>query len=152
MCELLFFFSWLLLHLRLFARPSSKRCPFRWQCPVSSHTIHCGWFLFNLNSSLVLSQRVPILVSACPRKKSQCFTWPLIVQSLNDFSATPKLPTYFSFLRLLYYLDKFAFIHLYLWSALKAVDSILCTMVLPQLSKGIITPSSLSLCVWSKIF
>jgi hypothetical protein len=38
----------------LSVNPILKRCPFRWQCPVSSPVTHRNWFLFNFNSSLVL--------------------------------------------------------------------------------------------------
>jgi hypothetical protein len=36
-----------------------KRCPFRWQCPVSSPTTHLSWSLFNFNRSLVLLAEGP---------------------------------------------------------------------------------------------
>jgi hypothetical protein len=40
-------------------RPSLKRCPFRWQCPVNSPTAHQGWFLFNFKSSFILLAEGP---------------------------------------------------------------------------------------------
>jgi hypothetical protein len=39
--------------------PILKRCPFRWQCPVSSLTIHLNWSLFNFNRSFVLLAEGP---------------------------------------------------------------------------------------------
>jgi hypothetical protein len=39
--------------------PSLKRCPFRWQCPVNSPTIHLNWYLFNFNRSFVLLAEGP---------------------------------------------------------------------------------------------
>jgi hypothetical protein len=30
--------------------PILKRCPFRWQCPVSSPTIHLNWSLTGTNA------------------------------------------------------------------------------------------------------
>jgi hypothetical protein len=39
--------------------PSLKRCPFRWQCPVSSPTTHLTWSLFNFNSFFVLLAEAP---------------------------------------------------------------------------------------------
>jgi hypothetical protein len=38
----------------LSVNPIFKRCPFRWQCPVSSPTTHLNWSLFNFNRSFVL--------------------------------------------------------------------------------------------------
>jgi hypothetical protein len=34
--------------------PNLERCPFRWQCPVSSTTTHLNWSLLSLNRSFVL--------------------------------------------------------------------------------------------------
>jgi hypothetical protein len=33
--------------------PSFRRCPFRWQCPVSNPTTHLSWSLFSSNRSFV---------------------------------------------------------------------------------------------------
>jgi hypothetical protein len=56
-------------HLRLVLRwrihsmssvnPILKRCPFRWQCPVSSPTTQLNWSLFNFNRSFVLLAEGP---------------------------------------------------------------------------------------------
>ena len=40
-----------LLHSGLFTNCSLNRCPFNWQCPVSSHAIFLSRFLLNLNNS-----------------------------------------------------------------------------------------------------
>jgi hypothetical protein len=39
--------------------PSLKRCPFRWQFPVSNPATHLNWSLFNLNRSFVLLAEGP---------------------------------------------------------------------------------------------
>jgi hypothetical protein len=39
--------------------PNLERCPFRWQCPVNSPTIHLNWSLFNFNGSFVLLAEDP---------------------------------------------------------------------------------------------
>jgi hypothetical protein len=39
--------------------PNLKRCPFRWQCPVSSPTTHLNWSLLSLNRSFVLLAEGP---------------------------------------------------------------------------------------------
>jgi hypothetical protein len=43
----------------LFVNPIFKRCPFRWQCLVSSPVTHINGFLFNFNSCLVLLTEGP---------------------------------------------------------------------------------------------
>jgi hypothetical protein len=48
-----------LLQVGSFINPNLKRCPFRWQCPVYSPTIHFSWSLFNFNRSLVLLAEGP---------------------------------------------------------------------------------------------
>jgi hypothetical protein len=40
-------------------KPNLKRCPFRWQCPVSSPTTHLNWSLLGLNRSFVLLSEGP---------------------------------------------------------------------------------------------
>jgi hypothetical protein len=68
-----------------------KRCPFRWQCPVNSPTIHLNWSLFNFNRSFVLLADGPDASPfAClsPVLDSHCFMWFLFVQSLTAFLAT----------------------------------------------------------------
>jgi hypothetical protein len=72
--------------------PNLKRCPFRWQCPVSSPTTHLSWSLFNFNRSLILLAEGPDMSPlAClsPITDSQYFLWFLLVQSLTAFLATP---------------------------------------------------------------
>jgi hypothetical protein len=64
--------------------PSSKRCPFRWQCPVNGPTIHLNWSLFNFNRSFILLAEGPdISLFTClsPVVDSHCFLWFLFVQS-----------------------------------------------------------------------
>jgi hypothetical protein len=39
--------------------PNLKRCPFRWQCPVNSPTIHFNWSLFDFRRSFVLLAEDP---------------------------------------------------------------------------------------------
>jgi hypothetical protein len=39
--------------------PNLKRCPFRWQCPVNSPTVHLNWSLFNFNRSFVVLPESP---------------------------------------------------------------------------------------------
>jgi hypothetical protein len=41
--------------------PNLKRCPFRWQCPVSSPTTHLNWFLLSLDRSFVLLAEGPCI-------------------------------------------------------------------------------------------
>jgi hypothetical protein len=56
--------------------PSLKRCPFRWQCPVNSPTIHLNWSLFNFSRSFVpLAEGPDISSFAClsPVVDSHCF-------------------------------------------------------------------------------
>jgi hypothetical protein len=72
--------------------PSFKRCPLRWQCPVSNATTHLNWSLFSLNRSFVrLAEGPDINPFAClsPVVDSQYFIWFLSVQSLTSFLATP---------------------------------------------------------------
>jgi hypothetical protein len=72
--------------------PNLKRCPFRWQCPVSSPTTHLNWSLFSLNRSFVLlAEGLCISPFAClsPVKDSQYSLCFLLVQSLTAFLATP---------------------------------------------------------------
>jgi hypothetical protein len=72
--------------------PILKRCPFTWQCPVSSPTTHLNWSLFNFNKCFVLLAEGPgISPFACssPVTDSQCFLWFLFFQSLAAFLATP---------------------------------------------------------------
>jgi hypothetical protein len=68
--------------------PSLKRCPLRWQCPVSNPTTHLSWSLSSLNRSFVrLAEGPDINPLAClsPVVDSQCFfydsylssPWPL---------------------------------------------------------------------------
>jgi hypothetical protein len=66
--------------------PNLKSCPFRWQYPVNSPTIHLNWSLFNFNRSFVLLTEGPdISPFAClsPVVGSRCFLWFLLVQSLT---------------------------------------------------------------------
>jgi hypothetical protein len=56
--------------------PSLKRCPFRWQCPVSSPTTHLNWSLFSFNRSFVLLAEGPDIspfAYLSPVMNSQCF-------------------------------------------------------------------------------
>jgi hypothetical protein len=72
--------------------PILKRCPFRWQRPVSSPVTHRNWFLFNFNSSLVLLTEGPCrnpFACLSPVKDSQYFLWSLLVQSLTALLAVP---------------------------------------------------------------
>jgi hypothetical protein len=72
--------------------PILKRCPFRWQCPVSSPTIHLNWSLFNFNRSFVLLAEGPDIspfASLSPVVNSQYFLWFPFIQSLTAFLATP---------------------------------------------------------------
>jgi hypothetical protein len=66
---------WLLLS------PSLKRCPFRWQCPVSCPTTHRSWFLFSFNNSFALLAKVlawiPLLVWVQLRISSISYGWEL---------------------------------------------------------------------------
>jgi hypothetical protein len=46
--------------------PSLKTCPFRWQCPVNSPTIHLSWSLLSFNRCLDLLAEGPTISSfAC---------------------------------------------------------------------------------------
>jgi hypothetical protein len=68
-----------------------KRCPFRWQCPVSSPTAQLNWSLFSFNRSFVLlAEGICISPFACvsPVTESQYASWFLLVQSLTAFLAT----------------------------------------------------------------
>jgi hypothetical protein len=89
---LILHFSRHLAHLQLFANSSLKRCPFRWQCPVSSPTTHHGWSLVKFNSFLLLLAEGPcmsIFVGLSPLKEFHCFLWSVINQSLTAFLVTP---------------------------------------------------------------
>jgi hypothetical protein len=90
--------------------PSLKRCPLRWQCPVSNPTTHLSWSLFSFNRSFVLLAEGPdINPFACliPVVDSQYFydlylsspwslSWQLqlrcrkLVQVLNWVHANPS--------------------------------------------------------------
>jgi hypothetical protein len=73
-------------------KPSLKRCPFRWQCPVNSLTTHLNWSLFNSNRYFVLlAEGLSISPFAClsPVTDSQCILWLLFIQSPTTFLATP---------------------------------------------------------------
>jgi hypothetical protein len=52
-------FSRHLSHLGMLSIPCLKRCPFRWQCPVSSPTTHHSWSVFEFNRSLVFFAEAP---------------------------------------------------------------------------------------------
>jgi hypothetical protein len=70
-----------------------KRCPFRWQCPVSSPTTHLNCPLFNFNISFVLLAEGPdISPFAClsPVVGSQCF-WPQHGTRGNSFLEQRKI-------------------------------------------------------------
>jgi hypothetical protein len=72
--------------------PSLKRCPLKWQCPVSSPTTHLNWSLFSSNWSFVrLAEGPDMNPFAClsPVVDSQCFLCFLFVQSLTAFLASP---------------------------------------------------------------
>jgi hypothetical protein len=43
----------------LSVNPSLKRCPLRWQCPVSNPSTHLSWPLFSLKRSFVLLAEGP---------------------------------------------------------------------------------------------
>jgi hypothetical protein len=76
----------------LSVNPNLKRCPFRWQCPVSSPTTHLNWSLFNFNRSFVLLAEGPGIspfAFLSPIMDSQYFLWFLFVQSLTAFLANP---------------------------------------------------------------
>jgi hypothetical protein len=67
--------------------PSLKRYPFRWQCPVNSHTTHLNWFLFNFNRSSILLAEDPGIspfACLCPEVDSQRSPWPLVRNSNWD--------------------------------------------------------------------
>jgi hypothetical protein len=71
---------------------SLKRCPFRWQCPVSSLTTRLNWSLFNCNGSffhLAEGPDISPFVCLSPVVDFQCFLWFLFIQSLTAFLATP---------------------------------------------------------------
>jgi hypothetical protein len=73
-------FSRHLSHMGLFVNPILKRCPVRWQCPVSSPVTHLNWFLFSLNSSLVLLTEGPCrnpFACLSPGMDSHYFLWSL---------------------------------------------------------------------------
>jgi hypothetical protein len=78
--------------------PILKRCPFRWQCPVSSPTTHLNWSLFNFNRSFVFLAEGPDISSfSClsPVVDSQCFLCGSInicqQKFLRDTTDTPNL-------------------------------------------------------------
>jgi hypothetical protein len=76
----------------LSVNPILKRCPFRWQCLVSSPTSHLNWSLFNFNRSVVLLAEGPnISPFAClsPVVDSQCSQRWYSVRYLN-----PEYPKY----------------------------------------------------------
>jgi hypothetical protein len=71
--------------------PSLKRCPLRWQCPVST-TTRLSWSLISSNRSFVrLAEGPDMNLFAClsPIMASRWFLWLLFVQSLTAFLATP---------------------------------------------------------------
>jgi hypothetical protein len=73
-------------------KPSFKRFPFRWQCPVNSPTNHLNWSLFNFKSFFILLSEGPgVRPFAClsPVVDSQCFLRLLFVQSLTAFLEIP---------------------------------------------------------------
>jgi hypothetical protein len=84
--------SWHLSQMGSLTSPNLERCPFRWQCPVSSPTTHLNWSLLSLNRSFVLLAEGPCispfacLSSVKDSQYSLCF---LLVQSLTAFLATP---------------------------------------------------------------
>jgi hypothetical protein len=74
------------------ANPSLKRCPLRWQCPVSNFTTHLSWSLFSSNRSFVRLAEGPDInpfASLSPVVNSHCFLCFLFVQSLTAFLAAP---------------------------------------------------------------
>jgi hypothetical protein len=82
-----------LSHMGSTVNPSLKRCPFRWQCPVSSTTIHLSWSLLSFNRSLDLLAEGPTNSSfAClsPVRDSHWLIWFLFIQSLAALLATPN--------------------------------------------------------------
>jgi hypothetical protein len=80
-----------------------KRCPFRWQCPVYSLTIHLSWSLFRVNRSLVLLAEGPGISSfdcLSPVMDSHCLVCFLFNQLLTAFYyLTKSLVTYVSSLK-----------------------------------------------------
>lgn len=77
--------------IRLAVKPILKICPFRWQCRLSSPTIHRRWILSTLNSSSVILAEDPCM-SPCfsPMKDSQCF-YGLCLSSPGHRSRQPLL-------------------------------------------------------------
>ena len=53
-CEAISVTCFHLSHSGLFSSTSLNRCPFKWQCPVSSPVIILSWFLFRLSNSPAL--------------------------------------------------------------------------------------------------
>jgi hypothetical protein len=53
--------SWHLSGMGSLNSPNLKRCPFRWQCPVSSPTTHLNWSLLSPNRSSVLLAEGPCI-------------------------------------------------------------------------------------------
>jgi hypothetical protein len=51
MCEAISEGCWRLSHLELYTSPSLKRCPFKWQCPVSNPVIILSWSQLRLSNS-----------------------------------------------------------------------------------------------------
>jgi hypothetical protein len=74
-----------------FVNPSLKRCPFRWQCLVSSPTTHLSWSLFSFNRSFRSSGRGSWYKSLCLFESSCGFPvfFMISIQSLTAFLATP---------------------------------------------------------------
>jgi hypothetical protein len=64
--------SWHLSQMGSLISPNLKRCPFRWQCPVSSPTTQHNWSLFSFNRSFVLLAEGPCI---SPVKDSQYSLW-----------------------------------------------------------------------------
>ena len=64
-----------LSHPGLFTSPSSNRCPFKWQCLVSSPVSILTWFLLRLSNSPALSAEVFVrkpIACLCPCMDYQC--------------------------------------------------------------------------------
>jgi hypothetical protein len=86
-----------LWHSGLFTIPGLNRCPFKWQCPVSSLIIILSWFLLKLSNTPALSAECLLgkpLACFCPRMDCQysvCFLFVHhLINSLPAFADMPR--------------------------------------------------------------